>query len=84
MASFVPKPASLGSTELARKVVERPECFCIKRGVLPCYRPLREQIRDGLGKFSSLGEGICLIDIGFGQWKDRDLQTALCDLVGGK
>ena len=52
--------------------------------MLACYRPLGEKIRDGLDKFSSLAEGICLIDVGFGQWKDRDLHTTLCDLVGGK
>ena len=34
-------------------------------------------MRDGLDKFSSVAEGIFLPDIGFGQWKDRDLQTTL-------
>ena len=60
----------------------RDQSFCIKRGVLAGYRPLREKTRDGLDKFSSVAEGIFLTDIGFGPWKDRDLHTTLCDVRG--
>lgn len=60
----------------------RDQSFCIERGVLAGCRPLREKMRDGLDKFSSVAEGIFLTDIGFGPWKDRDLHTTLCDVRG--
>lgn len=31
MGSLVPKSASLDSSEIAREVIERPECFCFER-----------------------------------------------------
>lgn len=83
MASFVPKPGSLDSIEIARKAGERPEVFfCIERGVLACYRPLGEEIRDELKLF--VLEGICLSGVGFGQWRDRGDYKQPSDIIGGK
>lgn len=59
----------------------RDQSFCIERGVLACYRPLREKMRDGLDKFSSVAEGIFLPDIGFRQWK-TEAYKQLCDVRG--